>query len=101
MRSERIATCTSGEPVSPFLVAYSEMSAVLRSAVIDIGLVLTKRGSSGRCRPGCRPGGAMTKAGEGYPTPDLRADIVDRAAKRQLFVGALAGRTLDVGRVER
>src|SRR5579863_7179099 len=39
MRSERIATCTSGEPVSPGLTAYSPMSTCLRSAVIDIGFV--------------------------------------------------------------
>src|SRR5712692_1920413 len=37
MRSDRIATCTSGDPVSPDLVAYSPMSACLRSGVIDIG----------------------------------------------------------------
>ena len=37
MRSLRIATCTSGDPVSAALVAYSEMSVCLRSAVIDIG----------------------------------------------------------------
>jgi len=30
----------------------------------------------------------MTKADGGYPTPDLRADIVDRVPARQLFVGA-------------
>src|SRR5713101_4715660 len=39
MRSDRIATCTSGDPVSPDLTAYSPMSACLRSAVIDIGCV--------------------------------------------------------------
>src|ERR1700688_4850399 len=39
MRSDRIATCTSGDPVSPSLTAYSPMSACLRSGVIDIGLV--------------------------------------------------------------
>src|SRR5712692_6904956 len=37
MRSDRIATCTSGDPVSPDLVAYSPMSVCLRSGVIDIG----------------------------------------------------------------
>src|SRR6266849_6327806 len=41
MRSERIATCTSGEPVSPGLTAYSPMSVCLRSAVIDIGFPST------------------------------------------------------------
>src|SRR5437764_7355080 len=39
MRSDRIATWTSGEPVSPDLTAYSPMSICLRSAVIDIGFV--------------------------------------------------------------
>src|SRR4029453_4959046 len=36
MRSVRIATCTSGEPVSLLPRACSLISAVLRSAVIDI-----------------------------------------------------------------
>src|SRR5579863_10387114 len=39
MRSDRIATCTSGEPVSPGLMAYSPISVCLRSAVIDIGFL--------------------------------------------------------------
>src|SRR3954463_14022180 len=42
-RSERIATCPSGEPVSPDLVAYSEMTACLRSGVIDIGIPFASR----------------------------------------------------------
>src|SRR5215469_10432764 len=41
MRSLRIATWTSGDPVSPSLVAYSVMSACLRSAVIDTDLILS------------------------------------------------------------
>src|SRR5438093_12856270 len=41
MRSDRIATCTSGEPVSPDLTAYSPMSVCLRSGVIDIGFPST------------------------------------------------------------
>ena len=36
MRSLRMATCTSGEPVSSLLVANSLMSDCFRSAVIDI-----------------------------------------------------------------
>src|SRR4029077_1808150 len=36
IRSARIATWTSGDPVSPCLTAYSPMSACLRSGVIDI-----------------------------------------------------------------
>src|SRR5689334_5200270 len=39
IRSLRIATWTSGDPVSPSLAPYSVMSACLRSAVIDIDLV--------------------------------------------------------------
>src|ERR1700694_3393318 len=39
MRSLRIATWTSGDPVSLSLVPYSVMSACLRSAVIDIDSV--------------------------------------------------------------
>src|SRR5438105_1089159 len=39
MRSDRIATCTSGEPVSSSFVRYSPISVCLRSAVIDIGWV--------------------------------------------------------------
>src|SRR6516165_3622166 len=37
MRSERTATCTSGDPVSPALVAYVLITSALRSGVIDIG----------------------------------------------------------------
>ena len=40
MRSDRIATCTSGEPVSSGFNAYSPISACLRSGVIDIGFSL-------------------------------------------------------------
>src|SRR5579862_6735500 len=36
IRSERTATCTSGEPVSPVPVAYSWINDSLRSGVIDI-----------------------------------------------------------------
>src|SRR5690606_15425895 len=36
IRSVRIATCTSGEPVSPSARACSLMTSCLRSAVIDI-----------------------------------------------------------------
>src|SRR3546814_14423760 len=41
MRSVRIATCTSGEPVSPSWRECSLMSSCLRSAVIDI-VILSK-----------------------------------------------------------
>src|SRR5947208_9725485 len=40
MRSVRIATWTSGDPVSPLPCACSLISASLRSAVIDIGSLL-------------------------------------------------------------
>src|SRR3954465_2438710 len=36
IRSESTASCTSGEPVSPSLAPYSEISSFLRSTVIDI-----------------------------------------------------------------
>src|SRR5215471_18077786 len=41
IRSLRIATWTSGEPVSRSLVAYSAMSVCLRSAVMDTDLILS------------------------------------------------------------
>src|SRR5690349_926090 len=58
MRSDRIATWTSGEPVSFGLVAYSWIRAVLRSAVIDIGHIPFE-GGLWSPQPGCRPGGAV------------------------------------------
>ena len=36
MRSDRIPTCTSGDPVSPAFLACAWMTSALRSAVIDI-----------------------------------------------------------------
>src|SRR5690348_15371370 len=39
IRSLRMATWTSGDPVSPSFAPYSVMSACLRTVVIDIGLV--------------------------------------------------------------
>ena len=36
IRSDKRATCTSGEPVSPDLTAYVLISSALRAAVIDI-----------------------------------------------------------------
>src|SRR5262245_28185069 len=54
MRSVRIATWTSGDPVSPDLVAYSLTSSCLRSALIDIGNFLTVCGFM-MAGPGCRP----------------------------------------------
>eukprot|EP00456_Euglypha_rotunda_P032455 TRINITY_DN2514_c0_g1_i7.p1 TRINITY_DN2514_c0_g1~~TRINITY_DN2514_c0_g1_i7.p1 ORF type:complete len:131 (-),score=11.05 TRINITY_DN2514_c0_g1_i7:37-429(-) len=44
MRSVRIATWTSGDPVSPLVRALSLMTSVLRSAVIDIYLFLEHHG---------------------------------------------------------
>src|SRR5258708_8727751 len=40
IRSDRMATCTSGDPVSPDFTPYSEMTVCLRSAVIDIEVSL-------------------------------------------------------------
>src|SRR6185503_19914000 len=37
MRSERIATCTSADPVSPSVRAWVLIRSALRSAIIDIG----------------------------------------------------------------
>src|SRR5262245_32528028 len=37
MRSERIATCTSGDPVSPACIAWLLITSALRPGVIDIG----------------------------------------------------------------
>src|SRR5262245_53475183 len=54
MRSVRIATWTSGDPVSPDLVAYSLISSCLRSALIDIEKFLTACGFM-MAGPGCRP----------------------------------------------
>src|ERR1044072_6218792 len=42
IRSERIAICTSGEPVSLAPLAYSLMTSDFRSAVIDIGFLLSR-----------------------------------------------------------
>ena len=43
MREVRIATCTSGEPVSPSLVANSLIRRCFSSTVIDIGVSCVKR----------------------------------------------------------
>ena len=48
MRSLKIATWTSGDPVSPVLVAYSVMSVCLRSAVMDTDLILSTINDSRR-----------------------------------------------------
>lgn len=58
MRSVRRAICTSGEPVSPFLVAYSLTTCCLRSALSDIGYLSNCWGGFERRRPGCRPAGS-------------------------------------------
>jgi hypothetical protein len=54
-----MATWTSGEPVSPFTVAYSVMSSCLRGAVIDIVLFLSDLAETRRLEPGCRPAEAI------------------------------------------
>src|SRR5437016_639910 len=50
IRSERIATCTSGEPVSLLVVAYDLMISALRPVASDIvnDLVVCRRCPSGR-----------------------------------------------------
>src|SRR5579862_4627291 len=58
MRSERTATCTSGEPVSPVPVAYSWISVCLRSGVIDM------RSSSSKVENTKRPQLATRQLGE-------------------------------------
>src|ERR1700733_9130061 len=54
MRSESRATCTSGLPVSVGALAYSPMSVVRRSAVIDIVLVSGSVSAGGPEALGCR-----------------------------------------------
>src|SRR3954451_5649158 len=53
IRSDRIATCTSGDPVSPDLTAYSPISVCLRSGVIDIGLFPSTVYDPHRPQPAC------------------------------------------------
>src|SRR6516225_12138428 len=47
MRSVRSAICTSGEPVSPFLVANFLTTSCLRSALSDIGCLSSLLGFHG------------------------------------------------------
>src|SRR5229473_2656050 len=79
MRSDRIATCTSGEPVSPGLTAYSPMSVCLRSAVIDIGLVPSTIDDAHRPKPAILD----PRQGDNQPVQP-RAD--DRAAREIIEV---------------
>src|SRR5262245_25637050 len=61
MRSVRRAIWTSGDPVSPFLVAYSFTSCCLRSALSDIGYLSSLEGDgSGGGRDVVQPGRAKT-----------------------------------------
>src|SRR3954451_4660193 len=53
IRSDRIATCTSGDPVSPDLTAYSPISVCLRSGVIDIDLFPSTVYDPHRPQPAC------------------------------------------------
>src|SRR6478752_4841607 len=71
IRVVRIAIWTSGEPVSLALVALSLMSAVLRSADIDIGHPFRWGWVGpiwplGRPQPGCRPAGSPIRDGASY-----------------------------------
>src|SRR5580700_5446146 len=74
MRSDKIATCTSGEPVSPVLTAYSPMSACLRSGVIDIGLFPSTVDHAHRPKPAFIDPGQCDKE-----------SIVPRADDRAIF----------------
>src|SRR6056297_2434933 len=58
IREVRIATWTSGEPVSPSFVANSLMIFVFSSAVIDIGVSF----SGSWHKPGCRPARPMERS---------------------------------------
>src|SRR5690606_37292234 len=94
MRSERMATCTSGEPVSVGLVAYSLMRAALRSAVIDIGQSFQTE-DCGTLAPGMSSRRSRNELGPGKldrigPVRHSRAPIGEVPVKFQLFF--LAGR---------
>src|SRR5204863_754760 len=63
MRSVKSATCTSGEPVSSFLVANSFTTCCLRAALSDIGdLSVSREGLSGASRDVVQPGRAKLAA---------------------------------------
>src|SRR5215510_4285628 len=72
MRSDRTATCTSGDPVSPDLVAKLLMTSALRAGVIDIGSPFFRRVLGYAAWPGCRPARSLQCAG---PKPTRRRDI--------------------------
>src|SRR5579875_116390 len=89
MRSLRMATWTSGEPVSPSLRAYWEMISCLRATLIDIGIVSFELRYSAH-------------AGGGFPQPRLRRALpacrpaLHRPLRRRRFVRGtpgFAGRT--------
>src|SRR5436853_7359697 len=88
MRSERTATCTSGEPVSPAAVAYSCISVCLRSGVIDI------RSSSSKVEHAKRPELPTSKLGKSDRLA-LRGGEIDRES---LKIVAGGGLFLDAGK---
>src|SRR5262245_19522807 len=81
MRSVRIATWTSGDPVSPDLVAYSLISSCLRSALIDIEKFLTVCGFR-RAGPGGRPA-RSARAGMRREAPRERVQYRDYRRRGQ------------------
>src|SRR5262245_4059798 len=87
MRSVRIATWTSGDPVSPDLVAYSLISSCLRSALIDIGKFLTVC-EFRMAGPGCRPARSAL-AGVRREAPRERVQYRDYRRRGQRNLRAL------------
>src|SRR5690606_27782718 len=111
MRSVRIATWTSGEPVSPFARALSWMTSALRSAVIDIitflehhGLKIEAPHDFQRSRRNFYQGNRATFAVpppvepvvRAYPGPD--ATLSDRPCR---FRGKVQSRDVDQPCLER
>src|SRR5690606_13705797 len=65
MREDRMATWTSGEPVSPALVANSFITRAFSSAVIDIGVSFRKRVMAQAGMSSSRAPGGLRKCGCG------------------------------------
>src|SRR5271155_276872 len=72
IRSLRMATWTSGDPVSPSFAPYSVMSTCLRSAVIDISPVPSAIDDSYRAKAAVLDPGQRNQSLI-VPTPDARA----------------------------
>ena len=92
MRSERMATWTSGEPVSPLAVANSSISSCLALGSNRHRVFPFMFEETGRPQPGCRPAGAS----ETHATwRDVAAHIMQfgRKSQRQFAKAALLWRT--------